>query len=299
MLQRPDRNKWELSPADIRSKILESAQMGDLLQIEELPTSICWGNDLLDTTPSPQTGPQKRQTDRRSRSLHSRIRPGRNRRWASHQRRGPKCPSMIFTNLVIASMNVRSLGQGIQGVRKRRKLRNFFRKAEPQPQVLLLQEHCYCIEDCMEQLDQLQFRGGTSIWNNATYSADGGRFSGGTGISLSRELSDRLLESAVLVEARCQYIILDINGDRIGILNIYAPNCTGKQAVFCQAHWIVAGDFNMTELGEDRSQGSSFRNMGPRELSAWSRFVLHLGLSDVFQEFHIQPSTATSNVVPY
>lgn len=198
---------------------------------------------------------------------------------------------MTVTQLVIASHNVRSLGQGIQGVRKRCDLRDFYTRAEPQPQILLLQEHHYSSEDCMELTDQLQFKGGLSLWNNATFSPDGGRFSGGTGISASKLFADKIVDCGVLVEARAQFATFKINGMMIGVINIYAPNCTGQRAVFWNkladarlpaSEWIVAGDFNMTELGEDRSQGSNLRNMGPRELTAWTRFVLNLGISDVF-----------------
>lgn len=109
---------------------------------------------------------------------------------------------MTITQLVIASHNVRSLGQGMQGVRKRGDLRDFYKKADPQPQILLIQEHHYSYEDCLELTDQLQFKGGASFWNNAIYSPDGGRFSGGTGISISKMLADKVIDCGVLEEAR-------------------------------------------------------------------------------------------------
>lgn len=200
----------------------------------------------------------------------------------------------MITDLVIASHNVRSLGQGMQGVRKRCDLRAFYRKANPQPQVILLQEHHYSAEDCADLTIQLEFRGGVSFWNNASYSPDGGRFSGGTGISIAKSLADKVLECGVLDEARAQFVIFKVNRESLGIMNVYAPNCTGQRAAFWNKladvqlpsiEWVVAGDFNMTELGKDRSQGSNLCGMGARELSAWTRFVFNLGLKDIFHSF--------------
>lgn len=198
---------------------------------------------------------------------------------------------MTITNITLASWNVRSLGQGIQGVRKRCDIRNFLRRAEPQPDILLFQEHCYPLEDCFQLTQQLQFKGGTSIWNNALFTAEGNRFFAGTGVSLSCPLTERLVSSGVIVEGCAQYLVLDINGLKTGIINVYAPNDTGARARFWSAiadfqlpecHWIMAGDFNMTELSEDRSADYNARNMGHREESAWARLSMLLGIQDVF-----------------
>ncbi|KAG0631137.1 hypothetical protein M758_1G230300 [Ceratodon purpureus] len=144
----------------------------------------------------------------------------------------------------------------------------------------------------MELTYQLHFRGGASLWNNALYDAESGKFTAGTGITTSRNLAERILTHGVIEEGRAQYIVLDINGSRLGILNVYAPNYTGQRAQFWNLisrsplpevdDWLMAGDFNMTELGSDRSQGFDSKNMGPREQSAWARLTLTLGLSDIF-----------------
>lgn len=107
---------------------------------------------------------------------------------------------MTVTELNLASWNVQTLGQGVQGVWRRCEIRNFLRKARPQPNIILFQEHHYPMEDCLSLTSQLQFKGGSSVWNNALYDANGARFSGGTGISLSREFSNLLIDSSVLVE---------------------------------------------------------------------------------------------------
>lgn len=113
----------------------------------------------------------------------------------------------------------------------------------------------------------------------------------GTGISLSRGLTERLVDSGVCVEGRAQYIVLVIHNERIGILNVYAPNVCRQRASFwnalCsfplpQAKWILSGNFDINELGDDRSGRLSCKNMSSRELKSWTRFILQLGILDVF-----------------
>ena len=85
------------------------------------------------------------------------------------------------------------------------------------------------MEDYLDLTNQLKYQGGSSIWNNALYNANGNKFHGGTGISLSRETTAYLVDIAILVEGRVQYIVLNIKGLCIGILNIYTPRTTGAR----------------------------------------------------------------------
>lgn len=143
----------------------------------------------------------------------------------------------------------------------------------------------------MRHTHQLDFKGGTSLWNNALYSAEGARFKAGTCILLGKQLVPFIVDSGVLIEGRAQFVILDIHNTRIGTLNIYAPNHTAARAQFWTrlrfqhlplADWIVAGDFNMTESDEDRSPNYLESAMGQREQSTWNSFALSLGISDTF-----------------
>jgi hypothetical protein len=68
----------------------------------------------------------------------------------------------------------------MQGIRKMCKFKNFFAKVKPQPMVVLIQEHHFGFVDCMTKTHQLDFKGGASMWNNATYSLKGGRYQCGT-----------------------------------------------------------------------------------------------------------------------
>lgn len=198
---------------------------------------------------------------------------------------------MIIPEMSIASMNVRSLGQGLHGARKRCEVRDFLRRTTPQVEILLLQEHCYSLEDCLDKTHQLHFQHGASYWNNALYSANGNKFHAGTAISLSRKFAELVIHTAAPIEGRANYVILNVNGQKVGLLNIYAPNRTGPRArfwgaladhVFPQADWVVGGDFNMVEDAEDRTADFHANNIGRREEGAWGRFLQHLGIQDVF-----------------
>ncbi|KAG0573055.1 hypothetical protein KC19_VG144800 [Ceratodon purpureus] len=197
----------------------------------------------------------------------------------------------MIHDLAIATHNIRAMGKGIVGIRKRCDLRDFYRKATPQPQVILLQEHHMSLEECFTQTQQIHFKGGICLWNNATFSAESGRFKGGTGIIMSRHLAPAIQDSGVIIEATTQYVILEVNDVTVGILNLYAPNTPGTRAVFWaklaehpwpDAEWVVCGDFNMTENEADRSPGYTGPCMGRRELGTWTRFAMRLGITDAF-----------------
>lgn len=86
---------------------------------------------------------------------------------------------MTLQHLTVATENIRSLGHtvfGVFGVRKRKEFKDFMAKANPQPNIILLQEHHFSLEECMEKTHSLDLKGGTSLWNNALYSAKGARF---------------------------------------------------------------------------------------------------------------------------
>lgn len=125
----------------------------------------------------------------------------------------------------------------------------------------------------------------------ALYSAEGNKFHAGTGILVSRNFANKVIAKGVVVEGRAQFIDLEMDRQKIGILNVYAPNETGPRARFWEsladaqlpeADWLVAGDFNMTEDAEDRSVGYHHRNVGRRETAAWGRFTLQLGIHDIY-----------------
>ena len=74
---------------------------------------------------------------------------------------------MAIQQLEIASFNIRALGHGFTGVQKRCEIKDYLARANPQPMVVLLQEHHFGETDCMHLTSQLDFRNGLSLWNAA------------------------------------------------------------------------------------------------------------------------------------
>lgn len=146
---------------------------------------------------------------------------------------------MTVNQLSIGSWNVRSLGQGLQGTRKRSEIKSFLTRQVPQCEIILLQEHCFSMEDCLDSTQQLHFRGGCSFWNNALYTATGDKYHAGTALLLSKTFKDRITGKGAPVEGRAQFVTLVVNKQSIGILNIYAPNDTGARARF----WSKLADY--------------------------------------------------------
>jgi hypothetical protein len=55
---------------------------------------------------------------------------------------------------VITSLNIKSLGQGIQGVKRHCDIWNFLKNNSPQLKVILLQEHHMGMHDCLRETSQ-------------------------------------------------------------------------------------------------------------------------------------------------
>lgn len=82
---------------------------------------------------------------------------------------------MLSEVLTIATQNTRSLGQGFLGRRKRRELKDIFKNTSPTTDILLLQETKLPEAACLKQARFLEFKGGTSLWNEGSFSAHSGR----------------------------------------------------------------------------------------------------------------------------
>ena len=64
--------------------------------------------------------------------------------------------------------------------KKRCDIRNYIKKTDPKPELILLQEIHLGIRDFMTQTSQIQFKGGKEFWNESKYSVTTGKYSGGT-----------------------------------------------------------------------------------------------------------------------
>ena len=71
--------------------------------------------------------------------------------------------------LTIATQNTRGLGQGLVGRRKRKDLKNLFKFTTPSTYILLLQEIKLPEEACLKHARYIEFRGGTSLWNEGSF----------------------------------------------------------------------------------------------------------------------------------
>ena len=194
--------------------------------------------------------------------------------------------------LTVGTQNVRGLGQGLAGRRKRKELKTIFTHTTPPTDILLLQEIKLPEDACLQQARYIEFRGGTSLWNEGSFSAQSGRFKGGTGIILSERMAASVTHHGILYPGRAQYVVVQLSSQlRIGIINVYAFSHTGPRAMLWRhlanaalpdAQWLIAGDFNNIEHPRDKQGGSSQTTINARELETWTQLLTRLGVQDAF-----------------
>jgi exonuclease III len=198
----------------------------------------------------------------------------------------------IGEEITIATQNTRSLGRGFQGRRKRKEIRALFRQTTPTTDVLLLQETKLPESACLKQARFVETRGGVSFWNEGSFSAISGRFKGGTGIVLSAKMAAAVTGHGILYPGRAQYVVLNLSNHlQLGIINIYGFSDTGPRAMLWahlaqtqlpDAQWIIAGDFNNIESINDKQGGSTKTSISNRELDAWNKMLIRLGVRDAY-----------------
>ena len=98
---------------------------------------------------------------------------------------------------------------------------------------------------------------------------------------------------------RAQFLIIKIGSQKVGLMNIYAPNSASARASFWPSLveyvgladcWLVGGDFNMIEEAFDRIGGTT-TTISSWEAKCWDSFSFAFGLLDLWkvQSFsHIQ-----------
>jgi exonuclease III len=192
--------------------------------------------------------------------------------------------------ITIASQNVRCLGQGFTGNRKRREIKDLYKRTTPQTDILLLQETKLPEAACLRQARFIEFKKGSSLWNEGSFSARTARFKGGTGIVLSERMAGIITSHGVLYPGRAQYITIQLSPTLyLGVLNVYGFSHTGPRAMLWDhlaqaelpaAYWILGGDFNNIEQASDKQGGSHKTSIGRRELEAWNRLLMKLGGRD-------------------
>lgn len=201
--------------------------------------------------------------------------------------------------LTISTLNIQGMGKSLEGTRKRRETKEFLQKVTPRPEIALIQEHKFSLQECIKKSNQLGFTNGTTLWSEATYSANKDSFKGGVGILLSSRMASLVCEHGVIEPGRAQYVTVQwTNNIKVGIINIYAYNFTGSRARLWnkirqfnlpEANWILAGDFNMIEQLSDKQGGNRSTGRGQAECTAWNALTIQLELYDTFlsDEFRI------------
>ena len=192
----------------------------------------------------------------------------------------------------ILTQNTRSLGRGFFGRRKRKEIKSVYLHTAPITDVLLLQEVKLPEEACLKQARFLETKGGLSFWNEASFSAQTGRFKGGTGIVLSVKMATKVTHHGILYPGRAQYVVLNISPNlQLGIINVYGFSETGPRAMLWNhlaqtqlpdAQWVLAGDFNNIESVNDKQGGSTKTSIRNRELEAWNKMLIHVGVRDAY-----------------
>lgn len=162
----------------------------------------------------------------------------------------------------------------------------------PQPQTsYCCKKKNYVPEEAsLKQARFIEFRKGSSLWNEGSFSARTTRFKGGTGIILSERMASLVTNHGVLFPGRAQYVTLQLSTTlQIGIINVYGFSDMGPRAMLWNhlaqvtlpdAHWILAGDFNNIEQASDKQGGTNKISIGSRELEAWNRLLVRLGGRD-------------------
>ena len=144
----------------------------------------------------------------------------------------------------------------------------------------------------LKQARFIEMKGGTSLWNEASFSAQTGRFRGGTCIVLSPKMAKLVTSHGILYPGMAQYVVLQISPAlQLGVINIYGFSHTGPRAMMWahltqtqlpEAQWVLAGDFNNIESINDKQGGSTKTNISNKELEAWNKLLLKLGVRDTF-----------------
>lgn len=194
--------------------------------------------------------------------------------------------------ITIATQNVRGLGQGFVGKRKRKEIQDLYKNATPKAEVILLQETKLPEEASLKQACFVETRGGSSLWNETSFSARTAKYTGGTGIILSERMAPAITHYGILFPGRAQYVVISLSSRlQLGIINVYGFSDTGPRAMLWnhlaqaplpEAVWVLARDFNNIESLQDKQGGTNKTSKVNREMEAWNRLLVRLGVSDAF-----------------
>ena len=107
---------------------------------------------------------------------------------------------------------------------------------------------------------------------------------------MTDRMANTLTHHRVLYPGRAQFVIVNLSPQlQLGIINVYGFNHTGPRAMLWhhiaqadlpEVEWILASDFNNIEQLQDKQGGLAKTSISLRELEAWNRLLVRLGVRD-------------------
>ena len=153
--------------------------------------------------------------------------------------------------------------------------------------ILFLQEHHLCRDRIQKYGSILPGR-----WTHFWVPAFGPNSrQAGLCIALRQHLQSIILSAGTVMNKRAQFLIIKIGSQKVGLMNIYAPNSASARASFWLSLveyagladcWLVGGDFNMIEDASDRIGGTTTTISGG-EAKCWDSFSFAFGLLDLWK----------------
>ena len=112
--------------------------------------------------------------------------------------------------------------------------------------------------------------------------------------SVSASISKCVFGYGSLIPGRALWLGLELEGSRIGVLNIYTPTDLRRRVTYWRTltellpamdSWIVGGDFNNLETMEDQQgRGPEFASIAHAEQSTWETFLFAVGGRDSWRD---------------
>ena len=134
--------------------------------------------------------------------------------------------------ITLATQNTQSLGQDFIERCKKKEIKSLFTQTTPTTDVLLMQETKIPEASCLKQARFIEFKGGSSLWNEGSFSTHSRRFKGGTSIVLLGCMASNVAHHGILYPRRAQQVVVKINPClQLGIMNVYGFSHTGPRAM--------------------------------------------------------------------
>jgi len=136
---------------------------------------------------------------------------------------------MIEKPLTLVSLNVKGLRGGTT---KPKEIRAWLASLQTPPQILLIQEHHIGKDDNQNSAKGLEFRRGSSFWNEGIPIGRSQRIRAGTKILVDRVMAPLIKEHGTLVEGRVQFVTLHSpDNGLLTIINVYASQTSAERAL--------------------------------------------------------------------